>query len=107
MPTTIERAISARKSARAYAAEARRALNAGNYVEARRLAIEGESAHPQDVGLRQLALALAPPTSRSIDSATHSAVAPSFALLREVGPDHIGKWVAIHEGKLLGAAPTL
>jgi hypothetical protein len=72
-----------------------------------KLAQQGRRLFPQDEQVQQAAQVLAPPVVREIESRPPDTLNISIDWLRHHANQYREQWVAVRDGKLLGAAPTL
>ncbi len=72
-----------------------------------RLARHGGRLFPAHQGLQQLARVLAPPVVRASSAPPAQDLDASREWLRNVASKYHGKWVAVRQGRFLGAADTL
>ncbi len=82
------------------------ALMAGAYQTARWLAEKGNRRFPGNPRLEKLDYVLAPPHARSVSSQNRDAWQANRQGLRANRQDYKGKWVAIHNGKLLAVGDS-
>jgi hypothetical protein len=82
-------------------------LEAGAYLAARRIAALGTDRYPGDLELEKYARALAPPRVISGALPPDGSVAANQQWLRAHTGEYSGKWVAVKNGQLLGAADSL
>lgn len=85
----------------------RLALEAGAHVTARELSLMGASFYPSDSELSKYARVLAPPKFLGLSPATGAGIAANREWMKLHGKEYRGQWVAILDGQLLGAAPSL
>jgi hypothetical protein len=83
------------------------ALQAGEFVLARRLASEGGARYPQHAELGKYARVLAPPRVLQHHTPSTMSVRANKTWLQEHKTQYRGKWVALRSGELVGVAPSL
>jgi hypothetical protein len=84
------------------------ALAAGAHLTARQLAIQGHRLYPEHPDLDKMAYILAPSQAQVVKRPPHQTPGtPNFDWLREHSAHYRGMWVALREGQLLAAAPTV
>jgi hypothetical protein len=85
------------------------ALDTGDPVRARTLALAGAEHYPQHTELRTCARVLAPPTVTVVPAtpASRAAVKANNAWLTAHWEAYRGHWIALRAGQLLHAAPSL
>lgn len=82
-------------------------FRAGLHYLAQTLARNGAALHPHHLGLQKLARALNP-ASAQVSPATHDrAVRADTQWFAEHSIDYYGQWVAVKNGQLISAAPTI
>ena len=74
---------------------------------ARALAHQGSKIFPEDKRLQQAMAVLAPPVVRGTRPAQSLYLTAAQSWFKEHASQYIGQWVAVRDGTLLGAAPTL
>jgi len=85
----------------------RLAFRCGLHYLAQTLACNGAALHPHHLGLQKLARALNP-ASAQVSPATHDrAVRADTQWFAEHSIDYYGQWVAVKNGQLISAAPTI
>lgn len=84
------------------------ALETGDPVRARALAIEGAEQYPQHTELQKCAYVLAPPTCEVVPAtpASRAAIKADNAWLKAHWKAYRGTWVALQAGQLLHASPS-
>ena len=84
------------------------ALETGDPVRARTLAIEGAEHYPQHAELHTCAHVLAPPTGQVVPATPESraAVKANNAWLKAHWEAYRGSWIALRAGQLLHASPS-
>ena len=95
------------RSARDYVRAVRWALEAGAPVAARRLASEGAERYPDYVELVNYARVLDPPPARRGTAAPDPTIKADMDWFTRHSAEYRGQWVAVQNGHLLGAAPTI
>jgi hypothetical protein len=85
------------------------ALDTGDPVRARTLALAGAERYPQHAALRTYAQVLAPPTATVVPAtpASRAAVKANNAWLSAHWEAYRGRWIALRAGQLLHASPSL
>jgi hypothetical protein len=83
------------------------ALGAGAHMAARNLAAQGATRHPDNADLQKYARVLAPPRVLRNDAPPHPGLRANRDWLMAHGNEYRGQWVALHDGRLLGAADSL
>src|SRR6266850_6658216 len=85
------------------------ALDTGDPVRARTLALAGTEHYPQHTALRTCAQVLAPPTATVVPAtpASRAAVTANNAWLTAHWEAYRGRWIALRAGQLLHASPSL
>jgi len=85
------------------------ALDTGDPVRARTLALAGAEHYPQHAKLRTYAQVLAPPMATVVPAtpASRAAVKANHAWLTAHREAYRGHWIALRAGQLLHAAPSL
>jgi Arc/MetJ-type ribon-helix-helix transcriptional regulator len=85
------------------------ALDTGDPVRARTLALAGAEHYPQHTELRTYAQVLAPPTATVVPAtpASRAAVTANHAWLTAHWEAYRGHWIALRAGQLLHASPSL
>jgi hypothetical protein len=85
------------------------ALDTGDPVRARTLALAGAEHYPQHTELRTYARVLAPPTATVVPAtpASRAAVTANHAWLTAHWEAYRGHWIALRAGQLLHASPSL
>jgi Arc/MetJ-type ribon-helix-helix transcriptional regulator len=93
----------------AYVQAIAQALDTGDPVGARTLALAGAERYPQHTELRTCARVLAPPTATVVPAtpASRAAVKANNAWLTAHWEAYRGHWIALRAGQLLHAAPSL
>jgi len=74
---------------------------------ARELVQQGSRVFPDDTRLQQMTAVLAPPVAIETRPAQGLSLDASQTWLKEHAAQYKGQWIAVQEGTLLGAAPTL
>jgi hypothetical protein len=74
---------------------------------ARELVQQGSRVFPDDTRLQQVTAVLAPPVAIETRPAQGLSLDASQTWLKEHASQYKGQWIAVQEGTLLGAAPTL
>lgn len=87
--------------------EVRQALASGDHLGARQLAQAGATAHSDSDELRRMASVLARPKVLRNDLPANPSIIQNHRWLRESSAAYKGRWVAVKDGRLLGAAATL
>lgn len=83
-------------------------LVSGNIKEAQRLTAQALEESPGDVPLQRLSRLIAPPQLLAMRPAHNVAhLEANRRWIRDSGNEHRGQWVAVRDGHLLGAAPTV
>ncbi len=90
-----------------YADAVRHALWVGHHILARSLAVEGARRFPEHVQLRKMAHILAPSMPARVGGPADPAVQADMDWLNAHWDEYRGRWVAIRNGKFLGAAKVL
>ena len=83
------------------------ALSAGAHMAARNLAAQAAVRYPDDADLQKYARVLAPPRVLRSDAPPHPGLRANRDWLMTCGDKYRGQWVALRQGKLLGAADSL
>lgn len=86
------------------------ALEAGAYPAARALSVKASNRYPIHAEIQKYAYVLAPPkvlSSAPADPIVAEAIKNDWNWLRANGAAYRGKWVALRNGELLGAADSL
>lgn len=86
---------------------ARLALKTGAYAVAHQISVEGTKHYPDDPEIRKYARVLAPPETRIGKPISDSKHWANREWLKDHGSEYSGQWVAVRDGKLLGAAGSL
>ena len=84
-----------------------RAMGFDLYSLAAHLAEKGLQMFPQHDGVRRLSRVLAPPEVRKVPSSPVKGLSDSKLWIRENAHKYRGQWIAVREGRLLGAAQKL
>jgi len=85
----------------------RLALKAGAHSVARQISALGLERHPTNPQIQKFAYALAPPRTIGRALPPDPTVEANQKWLREHAGEYTGKWVAVKDGQLLGAAASL
>ena len=112
IPTTIslrgqEALEQSPQSAEDFIRHIAQALQAGEFVLARRLASEGWARYPHHAELCKYAHVLAPPRVLQHHTPSTISVRANKTWLQEHKVQYRGKWVALRSGELVGVAPSL
>lgn len=83
------------------------ALEAGAHAAARQIAAEGFACYPNDVALEKRSRILAPPKVMRRDKVQYPTHRANRDWLKANGKSYRGRWVALHDGQLLGAADSM
>jgi hypothetical protein len=83
------------------------ALSAGAHMAARNLATQGAARYPDDANLQKYAWLLAPPRVLRSDAPPHPGLRANRDWLMAHGNEYRGRWVALHQGELLGVSDSL
>lgn len=95
---------------------AKAALAGRNYLEARKLVVQGLEVFPFDESLQRLSTLFAPPqvTILSSEIAENAPIGPTLSSqeknqqwVRQHGATYRGLWVAVCEGQLIGSASSV
>lgn len=103
----IPRNSGAPRSAVGYVREIQSALANGAYLQARELSARGAERFPKHVLLARYARVLAPPRVIGTSPATKTDLRANKQWIEANGSVYSGKWVALRDGTLLGAADFL
>jgi len=95
------------RSAADFARAVRLALAAGAHLLARNLADHGHRLHPRHEELAKMAHILAPPRIVRTGLPPDPTARLNLEWLREHAAEHRGQWVALKNGRLLAAAPSV
>ncbi len=86
------------------------ALATGRHVLARKLAMDGAQTYPDHAELQKFGHILAPPTVDKPTPTTEemrAARKANHAWLKSHWPEHRGHWIALRDGQLLHASPSM
>ena len=95
------------RSARDYVRAVRWALEAGVPGAARQLASDGAERYPDHIELVKFARVLNPPPVTRGTAAPDPTIKADMEWITQYSAEYRGQWVAVKNGHLLGAAPTL
>jgi len=95
------------RSARDYVRAVRWALEAGAPVAARQLASGGAERYPDYIELVNFARVLNPPPVTRGTAAPDPTIKADMEWFTRHSAEYRGQWVAVQNGRLLGAAPTI
>lgn len=82
------------------------ALRTGEFGRARQVATEGAARYPEHAELVKSARVLAPPTVHRAGRPHTADIQANRAWLKAHRQDYAGQWIALHDGRLLAAAPS-
>ncbi|MCI0394838.1 MAG: hypothetical protein L0332_12850 [Chloroflexi bacterium] len=83
------------------------ALKFGDLLLARELATQGVKQYPNHAELQKMAYILAPPKARVVQGEPDTSWKANREWLKAHWDEHRGKWVALHNGELVGLANSL
>ncbi len=96
-----------KRSAKEYSQAVRWAIEAGAHEAARQLAVQGAERYPDHAELVKFARVLNPPKAFSSHLPPDPSVKADIDWFAKHSLEYHGQWVAVKNGHLLGAAPTI
>jgi hypothetical protein len=104
---TVQRVDWSQQPAENFVAAIHLALAAGAHWMARKLSAQGQCLYPAHADLQKLAHILAPPRVKVGECASGVSRRKDFAWLKHHSDPYRGQWVALRDGELVAAAPTI
>ena len=95
------------RSAKEYSQAVRWAIEAGAHKVARQLAVQGAERYPDHAELVKFARVLNPPKAFSSHLPPDPSAKADMDWFSKHSAEYRGQWVAVRNGSLLGAAPTI